>query len=196
MSKQAIGNTIMLAVLAVCVSGMPRALAGDVSGTIDTNTTWDVAGSPYTIIGNLVVAPGAALTIESGVVVNMNSGKTWTIDGAVVSGAATVQFGYESDVVVNGALEATGATILGFVQSKNYESLTVVAGGRAVLTDCDISALSVFIHSSDVTITGGSIGNVNRKPFEKSVNIGLASGPSPVMTGVDFSSESDWLYVS
>ncbi len=197
MMKQAIqGGWTILAVLAVCVAGMPQASAGEVSGTIDTDTAWDLAGSPYTITGNLMVASGATLTIDSGVTVVLNAGRIWTVNGAVVCGAATIQFSYESDIVVNGVLEAAGAVVLGHVQSKNYESLTIGASGQATLTDCDISALSVYVNSSDVVITGGSIGNVNRKPFEKGLNLGLSSGASPIIAGVDFSSERDWLYIS
>jgi hypothetical protein len=38
-----------------------------VSGGIYTNTTWTLANSPYRITGNIVVFPGATLTIEPGV---------------------------------------------------------------------------------------------------------------------------------
>ena len=40
-----------------------------ISGTIDTDTTWDLAGSPYYITGHLTVAENVNLTIEPGVVV-------------------------------------------------------------------------------------------------------------------------------
>ncbi|MGV7224441.1 MAG: hypothetical protein ACQ9MH_23360 [Nitrospinales bacterium] len=46
------------------------AMATDVGGIIDTDTTWDLAGSPYTITELVEIANGITLTIEPGVVVN------------------------------------------------------------------------------------------------------------------------------
>jgi parallel beta-helix repeat protein len=48
--------------------------AGDVSGPIFGDTTWDLAGSPYTLTGSIMVAAGATLTIEPGVEVRINAG--------------------------------------------------------------------------------------------------------------------------
>lgn len=46
------------------------ALATDVGGIINTNTTWNLAGSPYLLISEVQIAEGVTLTIEPGVVVN------------------------------------------------------------------------------------------------------------------------------
>jgi len=43
--------------------------ATNVSGNIITNTDWTAAGSPYVVVGNLLVKSGATLTIEPGVTV-------------------------------------------------------------------------------------------------------------------------------
>ena len=43
-----------------------------VSGTISTDTTWDLAGSPYRLSGNLTVQSGTELTIATGVEVTAN----------------------------------------------------------------------------------------------------------------------------
>lgn len=42
-------------------------LATQVSGTISSDTTWDVAGSPYQLTANVIVEAGVILTIEPGV---------------------------------------------------------------------------------------------------------------------------------
>src|SRR5258705_9728710 len=47
----------------------------NVSGFISTNTTWNLAGSPYIVIGNVLVSYGYTLTVEPGVVVKFNNDK-------------------------------------------------------------------------------------------------------------------------
>lgn len=55
-----------------------------VSGGVYANTTWTLANSPYRMTGNIVVFPGATLTIEPGVVVNVkengNSGGEYYLE--------------------------------------------------------------------------------------------------------------------
>jgi uncharacterized repeat protein (TIGR01451 family) len=46
-----------------------RSLGDNVSGVITQSTTWDLASSPYTLTGNVVITAGVALTVEPGVVV-------------------------------------------------------------------------------------------------------------------------------
>jgi hypothetical protein len=47
--------------------------ATDVGGIIYTDTTWDLAGSPYNFTAKIQTADGVTLTIEPGVVLNGNS---------------------------------------------------------------------------------------------------------------------------
>jgi hypothetical protein len=49
--------------------------ATDISGTISANTTWNLAGSPYNLVGYTRVNSGATLTIDPGVVVIGNAKK-------------------------------------------------------------------------------------------------------------------------
>src|SRR5690348_12373674 len=57
----------------------------NVSGFINANTTWTVAGSPYIVVGNVLVSHGYTLTIQPGVVVKFNSAKTLQIDGELIA---------------------------------------------------------------------------------------------------------------
>jgi uncharacterized repeat protein (TIGR01451 family) len=63
----------------------------DVSGPITENTTWNTAGSPYRVTGDVTVNYGVTLTIDPGVVVKFNTG------------------GYRK-LIVDGTLTAVGTT--------------------------------------------------------------------------------------
>ncbi len=57
----------------------------NISGTINVNTTWTVAGSPYIVDGNLTIAPGVTLTIEAGVVVKFATGFHMEVEGQLLA---------------------------------------------------------------------------------------------------------------
>jgi hypothetical protein len=57
-------------VMVVFMSGIYQVHATDVGGQILTDTTWTLAGSPYTITSDVQIASGVTLSIEPGVVVN------------------------------------------------------------------------------------------------------------------------------
>lgn len=51
------------------------------SGFINANTTWNLAGSPYIVEGNALLSHGYTLTIDPGVVVKFNDSCALQIDG-------------------------------------------------------------------------------------------------------------------
>lgn len=57
----------------------------NVSGFISANTTWNLGGSPYIVVGNVLVSHGFTLTIEPGVVVKFNTDKALQIDGELIA---------------------------------------------------------------------------------------------------------------
>jgi parallel beta-helix repeat protein len=54
-----------------------------VTGLISTDTTWTVSGSPYKVIGNLVIESGKILTIQPGVNVQVSTDAYIRIDGGI-----------------------------------------------------------------------------------------------------------------
>ncbi len=72
-----------LLLLLVSMVGAARA-ATNVSGTISSNQTWDLAGSPYVMTGNVTVAAGVTLTIDEGVTVQGNAAtRVLTVNGSL-----------------------------------------------------------------------------------------------------------------
>src|SRR5207248_1080840 len=57
----------------------------NVSGFISANTTWNLSGSPYIVVGNALLSQGYKLTINPGVVVKFDSAKTLQIDGELIA---------------------------------------------------------------------------------------------------------------
>lgn len=55
--------------------------ATDVGGLIDTNTTWNLAGSPYIVRSNIGVTEGVKLTIDQGVVIKFTPNTGLVIGG-------------------------------------------------------------------------------------------------------------------
>jgi hypothetical protein len=126
-----------------------------VSGNITTNTTWDLAGSPYILVDSVTVNSGVSLTIQSGV--------------EVTNGV----------IYVSGRLNATGATcnaaILYFSESSGTLSdcqlnWISIYDGTPTITG---NAFSNFIQISGGTpsVTGNTV------PYL------IFSGGTPTVTG-------------
>ncbi len=57
----------------------------NVSGFINANTTWTLAGAPYIVTGNALLSQGYTLTIDPGVVVKFDNNKALQIDGELIA---------------------------------------------------------------------------------------------------------------
>jgi hypothetical protein len=55
----------------------------NVSGVISTNTTWTKINSPYIVTNSIIVSNGILLTIEPGVSIKFNLGKSLQVDGTI-----------------------------------------------------------------------------------------------------------------
>ncbi len=74
------------------------ARATDVQGNLNVDTRWDLAGSPYRLLGDVTVRPQATLTIEPGVIVEAANA-----DGLGSGTSAT-----KVELIVQGSLQANG----------------------------------------------------------------------------------------
>jgi parallel beta-helix repeat protein len=119
-----------------------------ISGSITSDTTWDLAGSPYIVFGNIYVAFGVTLTIEPGV---------------------DVRFDGEFGMHVNGSLLAIGTetnriNITSHITPplpNNWNDIKINTSGYAEIKYCDISySLRGFdIYSSNNIIINNTITN-------------------------------------
>ena len=70
----------------------------NVSGFISTNTTWNLSGSPYIVVGNALVSQNVTLTIDPGVIVKFNNSKALQIDGTLIAiGSASNRIKFTSN---------------------------------------------------------------------------------------------------
>tara|TARA_Y100000815_G_scaffold273672_1_gene305540 strand:- start:1768 stop:2394 length:627 start_codon:yes stop_codon:yes gene_type:complete len=61
----------------------------NVSGGLFSDTTWNLAGSPYIITADVALFPGYTLTIEPGVVIKFNSGTKLMLRGELLATATS-----------------------------------------------------------------------------------------------------------
>ena len=71
-------------ILSTILSGTLMAQT-NVSGVYFTNTTWNLAGSPYNLVGDVQVADGVTLTIDPSVEINYNSDYEILIKGTLIA---------------------------------------------------------------------------------------------------------------
>lgn len=77
------------------VSGSAAAATTVPGSTLTSDTTWTLAGSPYTVTGEVIVGAAATLTVEAGVTVRFNTYCGLTVNGrlvAVGTGALPITF--------------------------------------------------------------------------------------------------------
>jgi parallel beta-helix repeat protein len=130
----------------------------NVGGLITENTTWDLAGSPYVITGNLLVFPDITLTIEPGVTVKFNPRMAFQINGTLVArgtAAQKITFTFNDEVPVSGYMP-----YLFF----NYTSQSAVFNGSGQYVRGSIFEHVVFIIDGALYSTGAVTLN-NATPY-------------------------------
>ena len=118
--------------------------ATDVSGTISSNTTWNLAGSPYIVTGNLTVAATFTLTIDSGVEVKFDNGRSMSAYGHI------------------NATSTTFTSNDGSPSPGKWNYLTFYSGTNSTFTNCTIE-YGQYVNvdaGGNFTMTGGAIENM------------------------------------
>jgi len=98
---------LLLPILFMAVS-MPMT-ATDIGGTVTTNVTLSLAGSPYVLTSDYTIPDGFTLTVEPGVEINFNN--------------------YDKDILVAGTLIAIGTAL----DSIRFTNGSIYGGGSLVL---------------------------------------------------------------
>lgn len=146
------------------LSGFATSAQTTVNGTISVNTTWNLAGSPYTVSSNITVANGVTLTIEQDVVVKFDNNIGMVINGIVNATGATFTASSTSPTPgIISTIRTTGASAsANFTNSQFLYFQSIMAeAGSTTFTNCTFSNFSSYgiesFNSANLTISGGSI---------------------------------------
>jgi hypothetical protein len=141
----------------------------NVSGFISANTTWNLAGSPYVVIGNALLSHGYTLTIDPGVIVKFDTLKALQIDGELIAvGTAANRITFTSndptpevgdwwkiqfsDTCVDALFDASGNYLSGCIMK--YCDITY--GGGITNGAIHIQSSSVYISNCNISYSSTS----------------------------------------
>lgn len=155
-----------LFILAVAAFGLVNSAAAqtNVSGYINANTNWTLAGSPYIVTGNALLSQGYTLTIDPGVVVKFDANNALQIDGQLIaigtlsqrivftSNQASPQPGdwaklHFSDFSVDATYDAQGNYVSGTIM----KYCDVLYGGSLMWGSIDIQQCSPYFNHCRIT---------------------------------------------
>jgi len=162
---------MVLAVGAMLSGAIPAGAQTYVSGTIDHDTTWSLAGSPYVLVGTVAVDSGVTLSVASGVEVRFDtSGYSLLVNGTLTADAASFTGNYANIQVLNGAM----TDLIGSFFAGGYVAFS--SGSSGTVTCCVLQRLSID-SSADLSVQNCSIAST----------VSLSSGCMPIVTGNTFS---------
>ena len=126
----------------------------NVSGTISTDSTWTIAGSPYRVTDNVYLDNGATLTIEPDVIVRFNSGRYLYVYGTLNANSATFTSYRDS--------------IGGSPSPGDWRSIYINNDGTANLTNCTVSYgnPNINVYNGTLVFFGGTVKNSSYRNIE------------------------------
>jgi len=142
----------------------------NVSGPINSSTTWSTANSPYVVTGNVDILSNATLTIQPGVTVYVQAGVAVSVQNGALSALGTIAspIVFTSDAVRTGGAGAPG----------QWGRLTFNSGAGASRLE------NVVVEYGQGVVVSGSSPTFNfvdiRNNAGPAIAIDLASSPSGV----------------
>jgi parallel beta-helix repeat protein len=147
MNNKVISLTIVFVILIAGVNGLLNIVTMNsegtsVSGSIDTDTTWDLAGSPYNVVNHITVEAGVSLTIDPGVVVKFNGAYRMLVDGNLTA------VGNATDMILITSNKATPSM-------QQWNKIKINPSGHAEIRYCNISCATtgLELESSSNNVT-------------------------------------------
>jgi len=129
----------------------------NVSGTIDKNTTWTKAGSPYIVTGDITVASwaSAVLTVEAGVEVRFEKGTGITVGyvsygSLIAKGTEASPIRFTSNAVSPAPGDWAGIDFKSSTKEAIVEYCTVEYGGFDDMADIYIEGINATVQYSTI----------------------------------------------
>ncbi|MEI8202741.1 MAG: right-handed parallel beta-helix repeat-containing protein [Bacteroidota bacterium] len=162
---------------AFILCSMQAVFGTNVSGTISSNTSWNLAGSPYIVTSSVTVNSGITLTVDAGVTVKFDNNQSITILGTL--NATNVTFTSSSPSPIPGIWGIIQTGNSSFSGTTNLTSCLVqyaqyfyVYKGTATLQS---TALKDF-YSTGVNIESTGILNMSNSSINTNSSTAISSG--------------------
>jgi len=193
---------LLLFLLAIFVLCVPASADTYVTEDITTDTTWDLAGSPYIIESIIYLQSASTLTIDPGVTVELSNGSSLHTN----SGCSIVAVGAEgSEILFTSGRETPGPN--------DWFAVTVASSPASVFAHCvfEYGRYNLSALASDVSLSfctsryaeyTGFMFQSNANPTMTSCSsiftedgVRIYPGCSPVITGCSFTDNNQGIRI-
>ncbi len=154
--------------------------ATSVSGQINSNTTWTLAGSPYKLTGTVFVSPGVTLTIEPGVNVDFN------MYFLQINGGTFIAQGTNDNKMVFYSSYTYNSVSIAFASCTSWNEST---GIGSIIENAVFNSAYVSIYSCSPKISNNYFTN------NRYTSLNLSNSSSLVLNN-SFDTQSTGIYVS